>query len=359
MKVEPRDQSQPVEYAGSRSSCRRWRRCPTWIRLAAVYLTPMEFGSIGQGTWAVAEGQAESPETASSNPIVNYHAATPGLLQGDAHSAGARPPVHGRRSRRRSARGGDQREHGRRRSSPGRIRSASGSRPRRSTPIAIRTVRGAPSSASSATCATRASTKCSSICTIRRRRRTGGTITSLVVRLKPGQEGQALAVAAAIQTQARQRDPRALVSGISMLEDVVNKELAPWRFSAWVFALFAGLAFVLSMLGLFSLVSLDVANRRQEFAIRMAVGATGGDIVGGVIQVRRRRAPASASRWVSSSRRSRRAACKDCCSASTLADRVDLCVGRGTRARRRAGRRVCAGAPRLANPLACCAIESV
>jgi ABC-type antimicrobial peptide transport system permease subunit len=102
---------------------------------------------------------------------------------------------------------------------------------------------------------------------------TAGTVTSVVVRLKPEYEGQALAVAAAVQAQARQRDPRALVSQIGMLEDVVNKEIAPWRFSAWVFALFAGLAFALAVLGLFSLVTLDVANRRHEFAIRMAVGA--------------------------------------------------------------------------------------
>ena len=64
----------------------------------------------------------------------------------------------------------------------------------------------------------------------------------------------------------------------------MDKEIAPWRFSAWVFALFAAMAFGLSMLGLFSLVSLDVANRRREFAIRMAVGATGGDIVRGVFR---------------------------------------------------------------------------
>ena len=75
-----------------------------------------------------------------------------------------------------------------------------------------------------------------------------------------------------------------LVSGIMMLEIVVNKEIAPWRFSAWVFALFAALAFALAMLGLFSLVSLDVANRRREFAIRMAVGASGRHIVGGVFR---------------------------------------------------------------------------
>ena len=51
-----------------------------------------------------------------------------------------------------------------------------------------------------------------------------------------------------------------------------------------MFALFAALAFALSMLGLFSLVSLDVANRRREFAIRMALGATGRHIVGGVFR---------------------------------------------------------------------------
>jgi putative ABC transport system permease protein len=38
------------------------------------------------------------------------------------------------------------------------------------------------------------------------------------------------------------------------------------------------------MLGLFSLVSLDVANRRREFAIRIAVGATSRHIVGGVFR---------------------------------------------------------------------------
>jgi hypothetical protein len=113
---------------------------------------------------------------------------------------------------------------------------------------------------------------------------TVGTTTSIVVRLKPAHEHNALAVAAAIQTQARQRDPRVLVSGIMMLESVVNKEIAPWRFSAWVFALFAALAFALAMIGLFSLVSLDVANRRREFAIRIAVGASGRHIVGGVFR---------------------------------------------------------------------------
>ena len=139
---------------------------------------------------------------------------------------------------------------------------------------------------------------------------TVGTTTSLVVRFKPGQERNALAVATAIQTQARQSDPRALVSGISMLDDIVNKEIAPWRFSAWVFALFAGLAFALAMLGLFSLVTSrrgespagvrdSHGRRRHRPSHRQRRVPIGGDARG----ARHRR---RSGRW----RRWRRAACR-------------------------------------------------
>jgi putative ABC transport system permease protein len=45
-----------------------------------------------------------------------------------------------------------------------------------------------------------------------------------------------------------------------------------------MFTLFAVVAFVLATVGLFSLVSLDVAQRRHEFAVRLAVGAQRGDV---------------------------------------------------------------------------------
>ncbi len=37
----------------------------------------MELGSVGQGTWTVAEGQVESAATANANPMLNYLTATP------------------------------------------------------------------------------------------------------------------------------------------------------------------------------------------------------------------------------------------------------------------------------------------
>jgi ABC-type antimicrobial peptide transport system permease subunit len=47
----------------------------------------------------------------------------------------------------------------------------------------------------------------------------------------------------------------------------------------WVLALFGVLAFVLAGLGLFGLVALDVAERRREFAIRLALGAQRSDVI--------------------------------------------------------------------------------
>jgi hypothetical protein len=244
----------------------------------------MELGSIGQGTWAIAEGQPESPQQANSNPIVNYQSATPAYFEA------MRIPLR----------------RGRMFSDEDRATSPRVALISESTAAAFfagqdpvgKRIKAASFNANNPSLDGVWRTVIGVVGNVRYKglhevqldmydppsQTTVGTTTSLVVRLKRGQETNALAVAAAIQTQARQQDPRALVSGIQMLDDVVNKEIAPWRFSAWVFALFAAVAFALAMLGLFSLVSLDVANRRREFAIRIAVGATGGHITAGVLR---------------------------------------------------------------------------
>jgi putative ABC transport system permease protein len=289
LKVEPRSTPQPVN-AWVADLLSRVRALPEVEAAGGVYLTPLELGSIGHGTWTIAEGQPETPEVANRNPMLNYLSATP-----DYFKAMRIPLVSGRMftdaDRANAPRVALISESTAAALFPGqdplgkRLKAASFNDNDRNPAGAWRTVIGV-------------------VGNVRYRglhevqldlydppaQTTVGTTTSLVVRLKPGQESQALGVASAIQTAARQSDPRALVSGISMLAGVIDKEIAPWRFSAWVLALFAGLAFGLAMLGLFSLVSLDVANRRREFAIRMAVGATGGQIVARVYRSAGRRA---------------------------------------------------------------------
>jgi len=91
------------------------------------------------------------------------------------------------------------------------------------------------------------------------------------------------AIAAMVRRIARELDPNATVDQVTTMDDVVGRAQAPWRLTTWMFVLFAGLAFALSALGLFSLVALDVAYRRREFAIRLALGSPGRTIVRGVL----------------------------------------------------------------------------
>jgi predicted permease len=281
LKVEPRGQAQPANE-WIRELLPQIAAMPGVEAVGGVYLTPMELGSIGQGVWVLAEGQVQSVETVNRNPMLNYLSATP-----DYFKAMGIPLKRGRTFSDDDRAGGERvaiiSESTADALFPGqdpigkRIQTASFAADRKQN-NAWRTIVGVVGNV-----------RYRGLAEVQLElydppMQTQIPTTSLVVRMKNGEARNALAIAAAIQAQARQRDPRVLVSGITMLEDVVNKEMAPWRFSAWVFAIFAALAFTLSMLGLFSLVSLDVANRRQEFAIRMAIGATHGHIVGGVFR---------------------------------------------------------------------------
>jgi ABC-type antimicrobial peptide transport system permease subunit len=62
------------------------------------------------------------------------------------------------------------------------------------------------------------------------------------------------------------------------MESVVDRAMATWNLSVWMFGLFAAAAVLLVCGGLFSTVSLDAARRSREFALRIALGARARDI---------------------------------------------------------------------------------
>jgi len=57
------------------------------------------------------------------------------------------------------------------------------------------------------------------------------------------------------------------------MDQVVNESLADDRFATVLFAAFAGVALLLAMIGIYGVMSFAVAQRTQEIALRMAVGA--------------------------------------------------------------------------------------
>ena len=80
-------------------------------------------------------------------------------------------------------------------------------------------------------------------------------------------------VVASVRAAAHEIDSAAAVSDVTLMHDVVAAESAPWRFLMRIFTGFAALAAVLAAVGLGAVITLAVAERRRELAIRAALGA--------------------------------------------------------------------------------------
>jgi predicted permease len=82
-----------------------------------------------------------------------------------------------------------------------------------------------------------------------------------------------------IRQAVRAEDPDQPVTNVTTLEERLRFETAYPRFSTTLFGIFAAVALLLSVSGLYSVVSYVVAHRTHEFGIRMALGARQSDVL--------------------------------------------------------------------------------
>jgi putative ABC transport system permease protein len=101
----------------------------------------------------------------------------------------------------------------------------------------------------------------------------------LVFRTKPG----AADIGAEIERSVLTLDKGQPVSDVRTMEDLMAERQSPFRIVGQVTIYFSGLALFLAALGIYGVVAYSVAARRQEFGIRMALGAARSDVLSLVV----------------------------------------------------------------------------
>jgi len=93
-----------------------------------------------------------------------------------------------------------------------------------------------------------------------------------------------LNMTSAVRNEVLAIDKEQPVYEIQSMQQVVNRSAAKQTFSMLLLSIFAALALVLAVIGIYAIVASSVTQRTQEIGVRMALGATPGNILKLVIR---------------------------------------------------------------------------
>ncbi len=102
---------------------------------------------------------------------------------------------------------------------------------------------------------------------------------TLMVRTAPGLTSQEADLASAVKKIVTELDPDLPVTDVMTMNQVLEKSMGNTRFYMNLFGIFAGIAVLLAVVGIYGVMSYFVSERTHEIGIRVALGAFPSDVI--------------------------------------------------------------------------------